>query len=139
MGSFIQQSLFLVLLSVMLASLTFFIHPEPPGLEEKSPWAMSIIDIQNYESEILWVDTRKETDFHSGHITGAILLDEENWDEGFENFLMEWDGESRIVLYCDSLECGKSANTAKLLRDDYGIEHVYYLIGGWNAWKESQK
>ena len=70
---------------------------------------------------------------------GAILLNEEHWEELIPAFLDAWDPEKTIVVYCDGGKCDASRAIATRLRDELKLESVYVLQGGWTAWRENER
>ena len=74
-----------------------------------------------------------------GHVPDAVLLNEDRWDELFENFLDSWQPQSNVVVYCSRLECDSSKAVASRLIEDMGIDRIYVLKGGWEAWEQTYK
>ena len=87
---------------------------------------------------ILWIDARAASAYEAAHIPGAILLNEDDWDQHFENFIQNWDGESAIIIYCDSRVCAASHSVAERLKADLGMENILVLKGGWQTWLTNQ-
>lgn len=83
-----------------------------------------------------WVDARGRTAYEEDHIPEALLLNEDNWDDLFEQFIVSWDGISTIVVYCDSRTCAASKGVAERLKTSLGLEEVWVLKGGWETWLE---
>jgi rhodanese-related sulfurtransferase len=90
-------------------------------------------------SHVLWVDARSRERYEAGHVAGAILLNEDHWEELVPAFLDAWDPEKTIVVYCDGGKCDASRGVAARLRDELKLESVYVLQGGWTAWREDEK
>ncbi len=85
--------------------------------------------------DIIWIDARSEAEFLKGKIENAILLNEEQWDEGFFNLMNAWLEETKpIVVYCGSKSCGTSKKIAQRLWKDLPDAEIYSLKGGWEAW-----
>lgn len=84
----------------------------------------------------LWIDARGQTTYEEDHIPEAINLSEDNWDEQFEQFIINWDGVSTLVVYCDSRTCAASKGVAERLKTSLGIENVWVLKGGWETWQD---
>ena len=71
-----------------------------------------------------------------GHIPGALLLNDSNWDNGIAGLMDVWLSAVRpIVVYCSSEQCGVSKQTAERLRKALPEAEVYRLKGGWEAWR----
>ena len=74
----------LFLASFFLAGVNFFINPkrvpwDPSQLNEGEVNLASAMKIAA-QSEVVWVDARGQADFELGHIPGALLLNEDDWD-----------------------------------------------------------
>jgi rhodanese-related sulfurtransferase len=51
--------------------------------------------------------------------------------------LAAWSPENRTVVYCSSQSCAASHEVARRLREEAGLDNVYVLHGGWEAWLEA--
>ena len=69
----------------------------------------------------VFLDVRSATDFAYGHIKGAINLPWEDFQDGFANLKARLQKAAAIVVYCKSVDCGKSLWTAIRLREDKRI------------------
>lgn len=87
---------------------------------------------------MLWVDARPRERFDAGHIPGALLLNEDHWEEQMPEFVRRWRPGLRVAVYCDQLQCGASRQVARRLREEFGVDTVVILEGGYAAWKEGQ-
>lgn len=86
---------------------------------------------ERWNGEVLWVDARPAAAFQKRHREGAILLNEEGWNELLsDQFNTLASADKPIVVYCDGARCEKSRTVAEKLRA-LGIPEVYYLQGGW--------
>ena len=86
----------------------------------------------------LWIDARGQTAFEEDHIPEAINLNEDSWDEQFEQFIINWDGVSALIVYCDSRTCAASKGVADRLKTSLGFEDVWVLKGGWETWQDQR-
>lgn len=89
---------------------------------------------QSWGRAAMWIDARPEEQFNSAHVPGAVLLNEERWDELLPPLLATWSPDKRIVVYCSSQGCGASREVARRLRAQAGLKNVFVLQGGWEAW-----
>lgn len=87
------------------------------------------------KGKVVWVDARSSKQFDAGHIPGAVLLNEENWNKMLPALLDVWSPESRVIVYCDSNSCESSQAIADRLKNEAGLERVSVLVGGWQAWQ----
>ena len=82
----------------------------------------------------IWVDARPDVEFERDHIPGAVLLNEDRWNELLPRFLATWSPEKRVVVYCSSQSCNASREVARRLRDEAQLKNVFVLQGGWEEW-----
>ncbi|MCC7408329.1 MAG: rhodanese-like domain-containing protein [Phycisphaeraceae bacterium] len=87
---------------------------------------------------LIWVDARSEAAYAQQHIPGAVLLNEDRWDELFPEFFVHWGPELEVVVYCDSSLCDASHQVAERMRKDLQTDRVHVLYGGWEAWLKAQ-
>ena len=93
----------------------------------------------------LWVDARPEEEFSHDHVPGALLLNEDRWNELLPPFLAAWSPEKKIVVYCSTQSCNLALEVAKRLRnevqlkDEKGGNSVFVLQGGWEEWLKSRQ
>jgi rhodanese-related sulfurtransferase len=82
----------------------------------------------------IWVDARPDVEFERDHIPGAVLLNEDRWNELLPQFLATWSPEKHVVVYCSSQSCNASREVARRLRDEAQLKNVFVLQGGWEEW-----
>jgi rhodanese-related sulfurtransferase len=138
--SAVRQILYLLLLPILPALAVLSLHPQPPAW---NPMALGegevdLSIVRDWTDSILWVDARDVTAYEQGHIPGAIHLYEGNFDEQIHVLLDAWHPDMRVVVYCDSRECGASSSLANRLREEFQMDRVYVLKGGWSTWKEAK-
>jgi rhodanese-related sulfurtransferase len=138
----LRQAIILLLLSAAAGALTAIFHPRAPvyrGAAERSPLAISMAELTALPGDsVLWIDARTAAEHAAGHVPGAILANENDWEAGFERIMMAWQPEQTLVVYCDEAACHSSEAVAQRLRHEMAIESVFFLEGGWGAWKEAQ-
>jgi rhodanese-related sulfurtransferase len=127
---------------VSLLALTFltalvhglYLGPAP---EEgaSDPWSISVTDASSL-ADPLWVDGRPEDAFEAGHLPGAIRLEFDNWDQALGDFLLEWDPQRTVIVYCSGNGCESSRAIAERLREELGADSIFWLEGGWSALAE---
>lgn len=105
--------------------------PEPLGVGE-----IRAATVKMWGEQVLWVDARSRARFDAGHIAGAVLLNEDEWEKLVARFLDEWDPAKAIVVYCDGGGCESSHAVAGRLRTELKLENVWVLKGGWPTWEE---
>ncbi len=95
---------------------------------------VTVAQALGWGENVIWVDARPEEEFGRDHVPGAILLNEDRWNELLPQFLQNWSPEKRIVVYCSSQSCNASREVAKRLRDQAQLKSVFVLQGGWEEW-----
>jgi len=81
----------------------------------------------------LFVDVRSAQDYDFGHIAGAVSLPEEEFEQRFPELKPRLERAGTIVVYCKSVDCGKSLWGALRLRDAGLLQTKIYPYG-WNEW-----
>lgn len=105
------------------------------GSKELRPYEVILAD-RRITDDAVWVDARARPDYDNGHVAGAVMLNEDEWDSLIEGVFEIWQPGRPIVVYCNA-GCPSSEKVAQRLRD-MGIEPVYYLRGGYEAWKKTR-
>lgn len=90
--------------------------------------------VQSWGGDVVWVDARPRARFDQGHIDGALLLNEDEWDRLVPAFLDAWEPEKFVVVYCDGGSCDASHAVARRLREELKIDNIRILKGGIAAW-----
>lgn len=86
--------------------------------------------VRGWNRPVGWVDARTRAEFDAGHVSGAILLNEDTWDSLLPEFLAQWQPGQPVVVYC-SASCESSRRVALRLRLA-GVDDVHVLEGGWD-------
>lgn len=86
-----------------------------------------------HDRSTLFVDVRSTTDYDFGHIAGAISLPYEELDQRLGELKPRLERAETIVVYCKSVDCGKSLWSALRLRDA-GLQQTRIFPHGWNEW-----
>jgi len=133
------QALVIFFAALALAALTAAVHPKKPSFPDRAlaPGEISLPEVQNWKESVLCVDARPESDCEVEHIPGAVSLNPDNWSEQFPHFLDGWRPTEKAVVYCSAASCDTSREIADRLRRS-GVDPVYYLKGGWEAWKSAR-
>jgi rhodanese-related sulfurtransferase len=136
-----REVIALVLLAALPAAVSGYVQLEWRGSPQAELQADEVRPgtARMWGHPVLWVDARSRERFNAGHVEGAILLNEEHWEELIPAFLDAWDPEKTIVVYCDGGKCDASRAVANRLRDELKLESVYVLQGGWTAWRENER
>jgi rhodanese-related sulfurtransferase len=116
-------------------------------LRDTVPWnapavaegEVELAEAQSWGESVLWLDARPDAQFTSGHIPGALQLNEDRWSELLPQFLAAWSPDKRVIIYCSSQSCAASHEVARRLREEAQLSNVYVLHGGWEAYADAQK
>ena len=87
----------------------------------------------------IWIDARPDVDYAREHVPGAILLNEDRWNELLPGLLTVWSPDKKLVVYCSSQSCNASREVARRLRTEAQLKNVFVLEGGWEAWLKKRK
>jgi rhodanese-related sulfurtransferase len=102
------------------------------------PDEVKLVEARTWGDAALWVDARPNEQFAQGHVPGAILLNEDHWNELLPQMLAVWAPDKKTVVYCSRQSCAASHEVAKRLREEAGLKDVFVLHGGWETWLESK-
>jgi rhodanese-related sulfurtransferase len=134
----LRQSVALLALAVLPAAV------QALYLRDKIPWQarlaesdlVSVEVARGWGANALWVDARPSEEFERDHIPGAVLLNEDRWNELLPQFLTtQWSPEKKIVVYCSAASCNLAEDVARRLREEANLPNeIRILKGGWEAW-----
>lgn len=105
------------------------------------PSEMVTVDLaRSWGENVIWVDARPENEFEQDHIPGAILLNEDRWNELLPQFLATWSPEKKVVVYCSTKSCNLATEVARKLRNQTQppMQNVFVLQGGWEEWLKTK-
>lgn len=98
-----------------------------------------VVDVdlaRSWGDNALWVDARPDNEFGAGHVPGAILLNEDRWNELLPPFLAQWSPDKKIVVYCSTKSCNLAEDVARRLREEAKLPNdIRVLSGGWEEWQ----
>ena len=86
--------------------------------------------VKAWGGKVLWVDSGIRAQFEHGHVEGALLLNEPEWDRLLPAFFDEWRPEREVVVYCEEEGCDAADRVARRLRDELGLKNIHVLKGG---------
>ena len=139
------QSLLLLLLAAGAGALVYRFHPDRPELyltrDAAGPGEVTVTEARARAAAgpVVWLDARHLPEFEAGHIPGALLLNEYDW----ENLLIaafpaitEAPEATPVIIYCDGQQCTASRAVRDRLRQTpLGDRELLILRGGWLAWQ----
>jgi rhodanese-related sulfurtransferase len=139
----LRQSVALLALALLPAAVQVLY------LRDKIPWQSRVAESDLVSAEVargwganaLWVDARPVEEFERDHIPGAVLLNEDRWNELLSQFLAtQWSPEKKIVVYCSAASCNLAEDVARRLREEAKLPNeIRILKGGWEAWLAQKK
>jgi len=141
-ASAIRQALILITLALLpaLGQAVYFRNKVSWQSRLSASEVVTVNQARSWGDSVMWVDARPADEFERDHIPGAILLDEDSWNELLPQFLGQWSPDKRVVVYCSAQSCNAAAEVARRLReeaqlrDNEGKNCVFVLEGGWEEW-----
>jgi rhodanese-related sulfurtransferase len=100
---------------------------------------VSVDQARSWGGNVIWVDARPDDEFARDHVPGALLLNEDRWNELLPQFLTAWSPGKKIVVYCSAQSCDLAREVAERLRKEAQVPDVFVLEGGWEAWVKKNK
>ena len=137
------QTLALVFLAAAAAWATYTWHPRAPALylveEPLKNNEVSMPAIQErWKGDVIWIDARPEEQFMAEHVPGALLLNEQGFDQQLFQYLdLLQTNQKPIVVYCSGAKCEASRHVLERLKQTLPIENAFVLKGGWKSWKDA--
>ena len=129
----------LLLFPIFIGGLNAWLNPSTP------PWnpmqlaegEIELKQLLDWEDNYMLVDARVPESYESAHMPEAINLYAGEFDAQILNLLDIWSPERSVIVYCDSRQCGASEEIAQRLRQDFQMDKVFVLKGGWESWMEA--
>jgi rhodanese-related sulfurtransferase len=143
----IRQALILITLGLLpaLGEAVYFRNKVSWQSRISASELVTVDQALSWSDHVTWVDARPAEEFEHDHIPGAILLNEDSWNELLPQFLQQWSPEKRVVVYCSAQSCNAAAEVARRLRDEAQLKDnegkncVFVLEGGWEEWLKSRR
>lgn len=131
----LRETAIVLLLTLVAGAATKAFHPRSPAwyfvLEVGDDAVTEQMVQERWMGDVLWVDARPSKMYEKRHREGALLLNEEQWNDLlYEHFDKLASAGKPIIVYCDGTHCAKSKAVAEKLRG-LGLPDVFYLAGGW--------
>ena len=145
MARILWQSALLLAMAVVAGVLVYRFHPNRPELylthEAAGPDEITVTQARERAAAgpVIWLDARHEPEFRAGHIPGALLLNDYDWENlliaAFPVITEAAEG-TPLIIYCDGQQCAASrAVRDKLRQTPLGDRELLILRGGWPAWQ----
>ena len=143
MRPLLRQTLLLLGLALLpAAGQALYFHDKVSWHSRVAESDMVAVELaRNWGASVIWVDARPDADFEREHVPGAILLNEDRWNELLPQFLQQqWSPEKKIVVYCSSQSCNLAGDVARRLREEAKLPNeIRVLKGGWEEWLKTRK
>jgi rhodanese-related sulfurtransferase len=136
----IGSALLLVALAIVPAIGEAIYHREKISWQSRIP-ASEIVDLdlaRSWGPNVIWVDARPGNEYDQDHVPGALLLNEDRWNELLPPFLAQWSPEKSVVVYCSTKSCNLAGDVARRLRTEAQLKNVFVLEGGWEEWLKNR-
>jgi rhodanese-related sulfurtransferase len=136
----IRQALILIALAFLpaLGEAIYFGGKVPWQSRLSASEIVTVDQARSWGDNVTWVDARPSDEFESDHVPGAILLNEDSWNELLPQFLAQWSPDKTVVVYCSAQSCNAAAEVARRLRQEAGLSNVFVLQGGWEGWVQTR-
>lgn len=72
-------------------------------------------------------------------ISGALNLNEKNFDIQIVNVLQRWSPNMTVIVYCNKHHCGSSQIIAQRLQSKFQMNNVFVFKGDWKTLKQKFK
>ena len=142
--SAVLQAVVVLLLAGVAAVGTYYLHPAAPALfavqEPVRDDEVTLGQIQErWQGDVLWIDARPREQYEQEHIAGALLLNEQGFDEQLLGMLEALQTNTKpVIVYCSGQRCDASRKVRAKLLELVAMDNCYVLKGGWAAWKGAQ-
>lgn len=124
---------FLKLLFSVVVMCVFF--QSPKNLMHSDVNAITVNELKQLSvREVLIIDARDNSSYKRFHIPNSINVPYQGQKE--LNNILPLNGQSKIVVYCDGLNCSLAKNLAKVIQREYPNITTYYLKGGLEKWEK---
>lgn len=128
-----KKSLFL-LLAALLIQTPVWASSESPASVDGAITVTAHEAKALFDSEVLFVDVRKDSDWDAGRIPGAVHLDNKKGAFSESALGAEIDKAEKVVIYCNGPKCMRSSK-GSAAAVAWGYTSVYYFRGGFPEWK----
>jgi len=110
----------------------------PYSYTREDPQAISMSQAMAYfqAHSTIFLDARLEPDFKAGHISRALNLPFEEFEQYYPKLEPLLSKDKVIITYCDGTECEASLFLARLLKTK-GFRNLKIFFGGWTEWSKA--
>lgn len=91
--------------------------------------AYDLIQDNEHNEDFIIIDVRTLTEFQSGHLQDAILID--FYQDTFREELDELEKDKTYLIYCRT---GRRTGETMVIMEELGFSHVYNMLDGITEW-----
>ena len=129
-SSFIIPLLAIICLAVVLGRVSYCVNPIKT--EIYAPIGTNLVTLKDLAGlDPLWVDARSAEEYDKGHVSGAINLSMEDWNDEFGDFGSAWRPGKPVAVYCSGGPCRSSAEVAARLKQALPELKLFILKEGY--------
>jgi rhodanese-related sulfurtransferase len=111
-----------------------WITPLPPKLTTEDTVSLDEVKTLWQTGGAIFLDARSPSDYAAGHIPNSLNLPAEQFEEHYPQVAAMLTPDTRVVVYCDGVECELSHHLADRLRS-LNYKRVRILVNGWTTWR----
>lgn len=113
----------------------------PPQVDDAIAKGVKVVDVATakglYDQKAYFYDAREKRHYQKEHIKGAYPVYFDVSKAEYIVIELPKDKEEKVVFYCYGETCANSYEAALAVRK-LGYTHVYWLLNGFNEWKENK-
>lgn len=139
-GELLKPLLGILAFAALGGSGSALLHPAAPSFSQAVHDAGALeLRAARAVDGALWIDAREAAEFDAGHLEGAVLLNETDWDGLLPKFLERWSPGMPVIVYCGSDACPAARMVRARLLRELGLQpdEVSFLKGGLQAWPDA--
>ncbi len=146
--SIISKAILIALLCSAVGLLRNTVSSQPLPLIYTRPTEVTkegvkipLIDVKQAKTyfddlQTTFIDTRKEEDYTSAHVKGAVFLNPDTMQDNFPMVQPLLNEDNKIILYCYGPECDMAEEVAAFL-GQLGYKKLLIMNSGFRAWEEA--
>ncbi len=110
----------------------------PYSYDKTDPPAITLTQAMTYfqAHNTIFLDARLEGDYKTGHISKALNLPFEEFEQYYPKVELLLSNDKNIITYCDGTECEASLFLARILKEK-GFKNLKIFFGGWTEWNKA--
>ena len=140
-ASIVRQAAILAVLAILpAASEAIYFRDKISWRSAIAPSEMVTVEqARAWGDTAVWIDARPDDEFASAHVPGAILLNEDRWNELLPNVLGVGSPGRKLYGFSAQLSSDGGRGVARRLRKEAQLPDVFVLEGGWEEWLKKNR